>query len=71
MIDLHCHTTFSDGKNSPELLLEKAKMANVKVLSITDHDNTDAYFYLREKAIEIPLTLIPGIEFSTTWKKVI
>jgi predicted metal-dependent phosphoesterase TrpH len=42
MIDLHTHTSYSDGTWSVEKLLEEAQKANIEVLSITDHDNVDA-----------------------------
>jgi len=38
--DLHCHTTRSDGKDSPKELIDKASLLQLKVLAITDHDIT-------------------------------
>lgn len=62
MIDLHTHTTASDGALAPQALIEAACAAGITMLSITDHDVIDAYADL-----DIPdtLTLIRGIEFST------
>ncbi|HIS17020.1 MAG TPA: PHP domain-containing protein, partial [Candidatus Coprovivens excrementavium] len=37
MIDLHMHTIFSDGTDSVEEILKKAKKANLEIISITDH----------------------------------
>lgn len=46
MIDLHMHTTYSDGTDSVELLLEKAERNKLDIISITDHDSVGAYFEL-------------------------
>ena len=43
MIDLHCHTTNSDGTWTVEELLKKAQEINLEVLSITDHDSVKSY----------------------------
>ena len=48
MVDLHTHTTYSDGASSLELLLKEAEENNVTVLSITDHDTVDAYHELKK-----------------------
>ena len=49
MIDLHMHTTYSDGTDSVQLLLEKAEKSKLEIISITDHDSVDAYFELEKK----------------------
>ncbi len=67
-VDLHTHTSVSDGKLSPADLVQQAEEAGVDILSITDHDTTDAYTKLQPLKSS-SLTLIPGIEFSTQWKK--
>ncbi|WP_415238617.1 PHP domain-containing protein, partial [Seleniivibrio woodruffii] len=41
MIDLHCHSTYSDGTFSPSKLLEYAEKRGVEVLALTDHDTVD------------------------------
>ena len=66
-IDLHSHTTASDGKLTPAQLLQRASSLELEILSITDHDTTAAYEQLAKTPAS--LTLIPGIEFSTYWKK--
>jgi predicted metal-dependent phosphoesterase TrpH len=38
IVDLHCHSHYSDGALSPEALLDKAMMANIDILALTDHD---------------------------------
>ena len=65
-IDLHTHTTASDGMLPPRELVALADRRGVQVLSITDHDTTTAYADLA--GLETRLRLIPGIEFSTQWQ---
>ena len=68
--DLHCHSTASDGTDSPEELLNLAKKAGLKGLSITDHDTLAAYTpQLFEKAKELDLLLGSGIELSCRFGK--
>jgi predicted metal-dependent phosphoesterase TrpH len=64
-IDLHAHTTFSDGLLTPEELVRHALERRLSALAITDHDSVEAL--ARARAILDPtLELIPGIEVSTT-----
>lgn len=65
MIDLHCHTNFSDGSLSPAALLDLALNTGVRVLAITDHDTIQAYGAIREKAYEHGVVLFCGVEMST------
>jgi len=64
-IDLHVHSTFSDGLLSPEQIVYLAQKRNLRALSITDHDEINGYqvAYMLGKAIS--LQVIPGIEVST------
>lgn len=69
-IDLHIHTTCSDGVLSPYEVIDEAYKNNVKIISITDHDTISAYTedlieYAKKKGIK----LIPGIEISTKSNK--
>lgn len=66
-IDLHCHTTASDGKHSPEQLLELAKTRGIKMLAITDHDTVDGFRSVRKFADKAEVQLISGIELSCVW----
>lgn len=69
-IDLHMHSTFSDGSLSPEQIIDKAKQNGVKMLSITDHDTLQAYSKeLFDFATKKGITLIPGVEISTKLNK--
>lgn len=69
MIDLHCHSLFSDGALSPEELLAKARDKNLLCLSLTDHDTIAGYTELDNAAKGSSITIINGIELSTRWKK--
>ncbi|WP_346884087.1 PHP domain-containing protein [Clostridium sp. UBA4395] len=62
--EFHCHTTASDGRFSPSEVVEMAKNKNVELLSITDHDTTEGISEALNKANEISLNFIPGIELS-------
>lgn len=66
LMDLHTHTTASDGSLSPAELVARAAALNVPCISITDHDSTGAYADLTDDMLD-GVTVIPGIEFSTTW----
>lgn len=68
MIDLHMHTTFSDGSISPEELVAMAVENGVKVIAITDHDNTHSFEGAVEAAKGQDLELIPGIEINTHYE---
>jgi predicted metal-dependent phosphoesterase TrpH len=64
-VDLHSHTTASDGSLTPGELVREAARRGVRVLAITDHDSTDALAEaLDEAGRHPPLTLIPGIEIN-------
>ncbi len=64
-VDLHSHTTASDGALSPRELVREAARRGVRVLAITDHDSTEG---LAEAFDEVrkhpPMALIPGIEIN-------
>lgn len=71
IIDLHVHTTCSDGSLSPKEIIEEAIQKGVRVLSITDHDSIEAYNEeLYELAKANNLKIIPGVELSTRNGKV-
>lgn len=65
MIDLHSHTTASDGTFSPAQLVDEAKRAGVHILGITDHDTFSGFDQAAAPAREAGLELVCGIELST------
>jgi predicted metal-dependent phosphoesterase TrpH len=64
MIDLHTHTTASDGTDSPFALVNKALSAGIAVLGITDHDTTSGWAEAVSAARK-PISLAFGAEIST------
>jgi predicted metal-dependent phosphoesterase TrpH len=66
--DLHTHTYYSDGKYSPAELVERAGFCGIRYLSITDHDNVEGIEEAIEKANQIGIDLIPGVELSSEHK---
>lgn len=69
MIDLHCHSYFSDGLLAPDALLQKAVQSGVKLLALTDHDTTEGLALLQQAAKGKDIQIISGIELSAAWKK--
>lgn len=66
--DLHSHSTASDGVLSPSELLERAKQRAVNVLALTDHDTISGLKQAEQKARELGIKLISGVEISTQWE---
>jgi predicted metal-dependent phosphoesterase TrpH len=64
MIDLHTHTTASDGTDTPSELINKALSAGIKTLAITDHDSI-AGWGAAIAALRPPMSLVLGAEIST------
>ena len=64
-VDLHMHTSYSDGFYSPGELIEKVKEAEVDVVSITDHDNLSGIKEATDKGKELGIEVIPGVEISS------
>lgn len=65
-VDLHIHSTASDGKFSPEAIVGKAAELGLKVIALTDHDTVDGIPPALEAARAFPeLRFIPGVEIST------
>ena len=66
-IDLHSHSTFSDGVLSPASLIARAAGNGVSVLALTDHDEIGGLKPAAAAAREAGLILIPGVEISASW----
>ena len=65
-VDLHLHTTCSDGNLSPVEMINKAVSVGLNVISITDHDSTEALDESIAASNQFSsLSIIPGIELST------
>ena len=68
MIDLHIHSTASDGSDSPETIADKAKAAGLTAAAVTDHDNLGGVERFLARCREIGLTGFSGIEISASFK---
>jgi len=66
-IDLHCHSYVSDGTLSPSDVVERAHGKGVTTLSLTDHDTIAGLREAADKASELNVELVTGIEISTQW----
>ncbi|MFL1731423.1 PHP domain-containing protein [Moraxella oculi] len=64
MIDLHSHSTASDGTDTPVALLKKAHLAGIKTFAITDHDTVLGVMEARSSAKEVGIHLVNGVEIS-------
>lgn len=64
--DLHLHSTASDGRLTPQELVQKAVELKLEVIAITDHDSVEGVLPALEEAKKYPqLTVIPGVEINT------
>jgi 3',5'-nucleoside bisphosphate phosphatase len=68
-IDLHTHSTASDGLYTPSELVQKAHEAGLRVQALTDHDSTDGIEEAQKAAQHWDIELIPGIELNTDTKE--
>ena len=66
-IDLHNHSYYSDGVLSPSEIVLLAKEQGCDVFALTDHDTTDGLLEAQQKADEIGLQLVHGVEVSAMW----
>ena len=64
MIDLHLHTTASDGLLEPAALVERAAAAGLRTIAVTDHDTVGGIAAAREAGAGFGVRVIPGIEIT-------
>lgn len=64
MIDLHVHSSISDGSYSPEEVVCRAKTMGLKAFALTDHDSIDGLETAHKVALKVGIELINGIELS-------
>ena len=73
-IDLHIHTTYSDGTFSPEKIVDAALNCELDVIALTDHDNILSYDFAQKylnsikNQTERKLEIIQGVEINTLYK---
>lgn len=63
--DLHIHTTFSDGADTPQQVVEKATAMGLHAIAITDHDAVGGIEDAKKAAVGVGLEVIAGVELST------
>jgi predicted metal-dependent phosphoesterase TrpH len=64
VIDLHTHSTVSDGSDPPERIPELAHAAGCRAVALTDHDRVDGVAAATVRASELGVELVPGVEIS-------
>jgi len=68
-VDLHLHTTFSDGGDDPEVVVARAVENGFSAIAITDHDTLTGIPRAQAAADKAGLELMPGVEISAQWGK--
>lgn len=68
LVDLHSHSTTSDGLLSPTELVSLAATQGIRMLALTDHDDIDGLGEARAAAVENGICLINGTEISSNWR---
>lgn len=66
-IDLHIHTTASDGSMSPAQAAAQARGLGLAAIAVTDHDTVSGYAEAAEAGAALGLEVVPGIEISTKY----
>lgn len=69
MIDLHTHSTVSDGSDPPERIPELAAEAGCAAVALTDHDRLDGLAAAAARAAHVGVRLVPGCEVSCRWER--
>jgi len=67
-IDLHTHSSASDGTDTPADLVRAAKAAGLDVVALTDHDATSGWTEAAAAADEVGIGFVPGLEISTKFR---
>src|SRR5882762_6363887 len=63
-IDLHCHSTASDGECEPQEVARRARAVDLAAIALTDHDTTDGVAEAAQEGARLGVRIIPGCEFS-------
>ena len=69
-IDLHAHSTVSDGTQTPSEVVRAARAADVDVLALTDHDAASGWEEADRAGREHGVVVVPGVEISCSWQGV-
>src|SRR5688572_5908515 len=68
MIDLHAHTTASDGSLRPAELVAHARKVGLDAVGITDHDTINGWDEALDAGQELGVEVVPGVELSTAYE---
>ncbi|KGK86685.1 histidinol phosphatase [Desulfosporosinus sp. HMP52] len=66
-VDLHCHTTASDGLLTPRELVRMAAEIGLKGIGITDHDTIQGWAEAEEAGVQYKIEVLQGVELNTDW----
>src|SRR3982751_1102862 len=66
-VDLHCHSTASDGTLPPREVVRLAKQSNLSALALTDHDTIAGIADAADEAQKLGIDFLPGIEISAEY----
>lgn len=66
-VDLHCHSTVSDGTLAPREVVRRAWRNGVQAMALTDHDEVSGLADAAHEAAGLGLCFIPGVEISVSW----
>ena len=69
-IDLHTHTTFSDGTHTPEDLMKYAAMKGLKAIAVTDHDTVEGLELSSYWAEYYNIEFVPGVEIESAYENI-
>ena len=67
-VDLHCHSSVSDGALAPAEVARRAARAGVDVWALTDHDQLGGLAEARAAALDEGMRFVEGVEISVTWR---
>ncbi len=67
LVDLHMHTTASDGRFTPPQLAKAAHDTGLKVIALADHDRVDNVRPLQQEAAQYGIYVVPAVEVSCLW----
>jgi len=68
LIDLHMHTTYSDGHWQPKELFSYLSEHHFALVSVTDHDRVDRIEEMQELGCQVGIHVLPGVEVTTEWE---
>ncbi|MCA8936523.1 MAG: PHP domain-containing protein [Planctomycetes bacterium] len=63
-VDLHMHSMYSDGENTPEYLVDWARNLGLQAISLTDHDTTAGFERASKRGQKVGVEVVPGVEIS-------